>query len=288
MGEKKLKSPDMGVKGGLNFMLNFDHFLTSPQKDIPVKMILHQPRRIPNFGEGKSKEILLFPGNDIIIKIKPTVVDTTRNFNQMRFIDRQCILEENLNRDHNDTIYSQSNCEIETLINDVKDYCNCLPWYINKTSSKACDITGMECYMKFMQDHSGIFEKCKESCKMIKYASTLEQVTKIKNSVLPIFGHDVEKYFKEDFAKFLTHLHYDHSTFLSRRLSKVSFVHINFDDPEALVITKDAKVTLADKVGNIGGTMGLFLGFSFFGFMTQFLEFANWLLGKCRKLSDKR
>ena len=50
-------------------------------------------------------------------------------------------------------------------------------------------------------------------------------------------------------------------------LFRTSLVHINFDKPEAMVTTKDAKVTFADKLGSIGGTFGVFLGLSFVGIL---------------------
>ena len=42
-----------------------------------------------------------------------------------------------------------------------------------------------------------------------------------------------------------------------------TIVKVNFDDPKLLVITKDAKVTIPDMVGSIGGTFGVFIGKSF-------------------------
>ena len=42
-------------------------------------------------------------------------------------------------------------------------------------------------------------------------------------------------------------------------------------------MTKDAKVTFADKLGNIGGTFGVFLGLSFVGVLDFLILFSNWL-----------
>ena len=51
-----------------------------------------------------------------------------------------------------------------------------------------------------------------------------------------------------------------------------SYVQINFADPHATVITQDAKVTFADKVGSIGGTFGVFLGLSFVSLLDEILD----------------
>ena len=45
----------------------------------------------------------------------------------------------------------------------------------------------------------------------------------------------------------------------------IAFLQVNFDDPQATVITKDAKVTAYSMLGSIGGTLGIFLGISFVG-----------------------
>ena len=51
----------------------------------------------------------------------------------------------------------------------------------------------------------------------------------------------------------------------------MALVNINFGEPQALKITKDAKATFADKVGNIGGTFGIFMGFSILGLYDLFV-----------------
>ena len=50
-------------------------------------------------------------------------------------------------------------------------------------------------------------------------------------------------------------------------MARTSLVHVNFNKLEASKITKDAKVTFPDALGNIGGTFGVFLGLSFVGIL---------------------
>jgi hypothetical protein len=40
-----------------------------------------------------------------------------------------------------------------------------------------------------------------------------------------------------------------------------------------LTVTKDAKITIPDMIGNIGGTLGVFIGFSFLGLLDDLVEF---------------
>ena len=56
-------------------------------------------------------------------------------------------------------------------------------------------------------------------------------------------------------------------------------VHVNFIHKETTVIMKDAKVTFADMLGNIGGTLGVFIGLSFVGLLDFFIWIWDWVKG---------
>ena len=59
-----------------------------------------------------------------------------------------------------------------------------------------------------------------------------------------------------------------------------SMVHINFENPKVTVFTKDSKLTKEYLIGNIGGTFGVFIGFSFVGLLDSFIVFFNWISEK--------
>ena len=44
------------------------------------------------------------------------------------------------------------------------------------------------------------------------------------------------------------------------RKPKVAALHINFEDKISTFFTMDAKVTVPDMIGSIGGTLGVFIG----------------------------
>ncbi len=60
-------------------------------------------------------------------------------------------------------------------------------------------------------------------------------------------------------------------------IRQVGFVQINFDHQLATLTLKDAKVTFPDKVGNIGGTFGVFLGLSFVGILDVLILVCQWI-----------
>ena len=65
-----------------------------------------------------------------------------------------------------------------------------------------------------------------------------------------------------------------------KKLKKTSLIHINFDEKEFWTVTKDAKITVPDMIGNIGGTLGVFIGFSFLGLLDTIVELFHYLKRK--------
>ena len=60
-------------------------------------------------------------------------------------------------------------------------------------------------------------------------------------------------------------------------MKRTSIVHVNFVEKQVWTVTKDAKITIPDMIGNIGGTLGVFVGFSFLGLLDTMVEFFHYL-----------
>lgn len=58
------------------------------------------------------------------------------------------------------------------------------------------------------------------------------------------------------------------------RFGRFGAVKINFDVPHATRITKEKRVSFADAVSSVGGTLGLFTGFS----ILSIIEIVHWAL----------
>ena len=98
--------------------------------------------------------------------------------------------------------------------------------------------------------------------------------------LVAIHGHDPilkSKYFSNALNQFI----------YNGRLSKMSIIHINFEESKVLTVTKDAKITVADMIGNFGGTLGVFIGFSFLGLLDTLIEWLQYLLTRVASLNTK-
>jgi hypothetical protein len=65
-------------------------------------------------------------------------------------------------------------------------------------------------------------------------------------------------------------------------------VNIFYDDLKTTTITQDAKTSLSDFISSIGGTLGLFLGFSFLSFIELFEVILNILIIVCKSDRNRK
>ena len=98
------------------------------------------------------------------------------------------------------------------------------------------------------------------------------------------YGKEFAKYFLQP-SKLFDYLgqHYNRDGFLKPKMESMSLISINFDGLEVLTVTKDAKITLPDMIGNIGGTLGVFIGFSFLGLLDTLIEIFQCLCKNIKK-----
>ena len=144
-----------------------------------------------------------------------------------------------------------------------------------------CDTLGTICYelsIKKGKKDTRFRNSCYPACKRIKYS--LEEAKKSRLNSYP----QTKDIIGEDFYNYFYHRLFDDmrqakgiSNFYREKFSRYSLIHINFDDPEVLTVTKDAKITLSDIVGNVGGTLGVFIGFSFLSLLDKIIDFVKYI-----------
>ena len=153
-----------------------------------------------------------------------------------------------------------------------------------------CDLFRMNCFKDIIENEASDAEilsngKCPKTCSSTYYALTIsdQQDTKRLPKGVPEIYLYTGAMNKSDIASgafgakvnpFLLTIAegVPLKEVRNNRLADIAIIKINFGDPLATVITKDAKVTFADMLGNIGGTFGIFLGLSFVGLLDFVLD----------------
>ena len=263
----------LGKTEGLNFLVNYDFPGTHMDMSKPFTIILHEPNQDPDIKNIKGKNFFVRPGKMVDLKITTTVVDSTEDFDTMSFESRLC---------NKDTGYGEVNCLMEHISGWAESNCGCRPWYIKSmNNTPACNTLGTICYENSMKDRTenlNAQEKCFEACQQIKYGLVLLEDLPMTDALqdynfkkFESFGDDFNNLFLRP-EKLIQYRGFKPfygvpATFLQEKLKRATLVHINFEELKVWTVTKDAKITMTDMIGNIGGTLGVFVGFSFLGFL---------------------
>ena len=286
--EKSL-TPKLGKSRGLNFLANYAYPGTSLELKEPIILTLHEAGKMPDIMNMKGKNFEILPGRIVDLKISTTVIDTTDDFNAIDFESRLCN-NDMISPGSSRLISGEVNCLTKHILEKAKLDCDCHPFYLNSSANMKCNTFSQAyCFEEALKNGSenlDLHQNCYKDCKRVQYGLELSGDQPISDilSNFDIYGDDFADYFFNisDLHSFLG----DHSTqnqFLEPKLKRMSLISINFEGPEVLTVTKDAKITVPDMIGNIGGTLGVFIGFSFIGLLDSLIEFVQYLKRRLRR-----
>ena len=258
--------------------------------------MLHEPNQSPDIKNIKGKHFYANPGHILNLKISTTVIESTEDFDVMHLNSRGC--DKNFG-------YGEIDCIMKKIDEKAKSECGCSPWYVTREGIEECDTLGTICYEKMIEngiEHLGLHNSCYEACNYVKYSMILNEDLPMTDCCFPKNGYDSDNrllsfdrygeefinylYKSERLYRYLGHF-LGKKPFLKPKLEKLSLIHINFEESRVWTVTKDAKITTSDMIGNIGGTLGVFIGFSFLGLLDTLIEVAQYLLRKEWTLSNQ-
>ena len=135
----------------------------------------------------------------------------------------------------------------------------------------------MICYTKSIEKsviQYDLQNDCYPACKRIKYSLVVAEQLQMTGDIkkLGSYGEDSVNFIEQKFMGELREYFWNKDQFFEFTLKRTSLIQINFEDSEVLTVTKDAKITLPDMIGNIGGTLGVFIGFSFLGLLDYVID----------------
>ena len=255
---KDMKGGKVGPDNGLRFMTKVRipssyHTYFSTRMINPLKMVLHEPGARPDIHFRSNTFIEIKPGRHYIIGTEATILEFTKGFETLPPTQTNC---------NGNQTYQQVNCYFNELIHSGANICNCIPWYLknDNITTPVCIDKEFICFeesMNNLQLQNQVLKKCLPTCSYIKYKSNV-----IKEEELDKNNLEYEEVQADVVGSILEGFDGEYW----------SYVQINFADPHATVITQDAKVTFADKIGSIGGTFGVFLGLSFVSLLDEILD----------------
>ena len=248
-----------------------------------------------NVIDQKLKVIDLEAGMNTIISVTPQFIETSEGFNGLHAISRKCRLPNEtfgLNLVKN---YSRTACENECVFMKAVTDCKCTPWYYrnNITTVPICDMFGGYCFNKIMSTRK-FYKRCPnclEDCNGVQL-SWEKTFRPLNVEIICRRGSMLHEYLLKSTKQHFSHDHYirlttgdkekiaqqfiyldntmkngnesDHYVTLCKDFVKkyVAIVTVETPTDEITKTLRDLKVTWMDKIGIIGGTLGLFTGVS--------------------------
>ena len=273
----------LGQTQGLNFVVNYDYPGTSTDLGRPITIMLHESSQKPDVKNIIGMNFRAVPGHILDLKISATAINSTEAFDAMDFNSRLC----------NDGIENgEFNCISDNIIGRAIRNCGCQPWYLSYPKIETCDTLGMICYDKSFANGTkdvNLKESCYESCKNVKYSLILLENSPIDKTLnIDLYGEEFKNYLIKP-ERLYPYLNiYNEEQILEKRLKRMSIIHVNFEKSKVWTVTKDAKISLPDMVGNIGGTLGVFIGFSFLGLLDTLIEGMQYFQRKMKSLRNPK
>ena len=248
---------------GLNFVVNL-RLPGYPGPGTKPQVVVHSHNEIPDRGDfpAATHPILAISDSSLFIGVEASIINVTSNFEKMGETKRNCYL--NIGKEAH---YSRNKCQMMKAVELAESTCSCIPWFLKSNNSAVCDSNGLSCFYNFTENYylgSNVDRICQDECVSTQYDLTFGEIFAL-NDPKNIFGKDWKNFLSDDNPMYYTSLDGP----------KYRIVHVNFVHKKTTVIRKDAKVTFADMLGSIGGTIGVFIGLSFVGLLDFFQGVCN-------------
>ena len=213
------------------------------------------------------------------------ITNVTQGFASLDPEDQHCRLNQ-----EKTNAYTDINCRMHKNLDLSIAECKCVPWFYKSTwvqenYQEICTGLQMTCFDEMMYNLSINIrsDECPQACIYSGYDLTSETFNPearegIYDKMKQGRGQAWEDFLSGKNLNMGVYAKVSADAPPGRQLIRqVGFVEINFDHQLATLTLKDAKVTFPDKVGNIGGTFGVFLGLSFVGILDVMILVCQWI-----------
>ena len=253
------------------------------------------------------KTLLIRPGHQNMVSLKATKITAGKGLKDIAIEKRNCLFEEEMTMDLH-KVYSQSNCFLECAIRHsiLKENDRCMPWYfpVINTTFPMCDPWSSYEFVKHMKNITeSECSHCHPDCESTHYDSTISaapflncdyynlgvsdlcKVDLKRHLDPPLWGEDTISQYpphqKPSYVTFQSNMR--HQVYHSfKRTGKIvsynayekdiALVNFFFESPTAFQFIRQPKMTTIQFISQLGGLLGLCMGFS----VISFFEILYW------------
>ena len=236
--------------------------------------------------DQKRNVIELLPGYQTFVTVTPQLVDTDDAFDSFSVEARKCKFVHETDEMPLNLLnsYTRVGCEFECAAERAALLCKCMPWYYtneNYTRTPICDMFGGYCFDQIVSNII-YYKMCKVECLEDCHYTSLS----MWHSTVPLEVQEICKdgtffdiFFKKNFQRLFAFENYQmlvqkQSTLdIAKSLRNgslcstyvnnyVSFVSIESPTKSVTKSHRDQRKFFIDKLGTIGGTLGVSAGMS--------------------------
>ncbi|XP_055610822.1 pickpocket protein 28-like [Uranotaenia lowii] len=237
----------IGAHMGLTVVLdaNVSDYYCSSTSSYGFKLLLHNPTETPKMADFASYVMV---GTENRIIVTPRISDASFLIRKFVQGQRQCVFANEANLSYFKT-YSRNNCEMECEARLIQENCGCVLYYMPKLTEdvKICSQADAHCYEEIrtsiaFTSNTSLMCTCLPGCFEISYAMD------ISTADLCVGKFQVREELLTQNDSYARH--------------NVALVYIFFKDTYFRSFSKGELFGFTDFLSNIGGLLGLFLGFS--------------------------
>lgn len=241
---------------------NIEPFCQRPTDELKgFKIILHSPDELPNV----KKNFFQIGLNQVVnVNVKPEYISTSDKLRAYTPEQRKCFFDGERTLQFF-RVYNQNNCEIECLANYTLTMCGCSKFFMPRLNdTEICETVIWNSFCnraardKFIKENLYKFPEtsneeynqttqcnCLPACTSLKYLTELSLVPR-EDSIVPLHMQEEFETGKNIYNKDLS----------------FSEIKIQFSESQFTYSKRKELYGWQDFVANIGGLIGLFLGFS--------------------------
>ncbi|XP_059097852.1 uncharacterized protein LOC131892113 [Tigriopus californicus] len=284
---------------GLRYLIQpykVDHIILNkrvlPRKEdlIPgnFRISIHDPQNVPDL---RNDYIELKGGFTYTVLVSPSQLITNEDAKSIEIHRRNCRFHfENANMKILRN-YSQTGCFMECQLGLALEKCGCIPWNYPRFGAEEsiCDHAGTECFSEVMENITLRSKQCTcpVDCHRTKYSySVFGMPTNVVESCktnTDFYGqYNIMDYFPlNDFVRLYQDIADPEISFFPvndedcrNHLKHSAIVQVQLATSDVLQINSNIRVSLADYLSSLGGTVGLFSGAS----LLSLIEILLWFL----------
>ncbi|KAK4879502.1 hypothetical protein RN001_007648 [Aquatica leii] len=249
-----------------------DDYFYNPTFELGATVQIFNPADYPDITSGNLLLQLLQVGTIAFFSLEPRKFYSVDEIRKYPVHLRNCMFhDERLTVFGN---YSYSNCLVECRMASIFALCECIPFFMPYERNHSCTLSNIRCLSKYQDKWRNLYP----------FGFHSDELDKEKENSL-----DCE-YCYSDCTTVNYHLRFSSVPFNAHhkdimKLNRYNVIHVYYERSRAKLYKQDVVYYWYEAISNLGGIVGIFLGFSFISVIEMLQSIGRKIVHSIRNLS---